>query len=708
MLYNIIQIATSLSSLALAIFIFWYNPKSQTNRSFAYFLLSISAWITTLFLFYNADQENILNMGRLNFVATEATAYFGFLFGYHFPSKRFDLSKIIKDSLNIWFLFIIPITLFTDLVDRNEVVINNEIITHFGPFYFVFMIPFIILISALIYFPVLKYKHSSINEKQQIKYFTLGSSLALFFAVFVDMILPAIFGIYSFQQIGPLSFLFLFGFTTYAIVKHNLMDIRIVIQRSILYFTLLSLVVGLYLLIAFVMGYVFHRTTNSTYLISACIATITGIFGVTPIKNYFTKITDKFFYKNKYNYSEAIEDLSKILNKNIRSEEIISKSIAKIKAYIKPDFIYFYLVEKNKIYNGENSQEPREKISEKLLKGVESSTYEILKSSDIDYLLNQDQNFKPTISALHNAKTFYQKYQIELYVSLKTDNKLVGIMGIGKKLSGDEYSNDDIRLLKTFSYQAAVALEKAKYYEKVKNYSQDLEKQVEERTREIKTLQEEQKQMMVDVSHNLQTPLTIMKAELSLLEQQLPKNKNVQMFDKSIDKLSKFIYDMLILSRLETGKIVLDVSEFSLSELLFELAEYYEVVLNDKNIKMIKNIEKDIVVKADRHKVEEIMNNLASNAMKYIGKGDTIILELKKGKKYAEISVTDNGIGIEKKHLENIFKRFYRIEDKQNENVKGTGLGLAFCKKIVEMHNGKIAVESTLDKGSKFTIYLPL
>lgn len=257
-------------------------------------------------------------------------------------------------------------------------------------------------------------------------------------------------------------------------------------------------------------------------------------------------------------------------------------------------------------------------------------------------------------------------------------------------------------------YQAILAKEKDKLYKKTKDYLKKLKRKVLKKGIKIKKIQENQKQMILNISHNLQSPLTILKAELEYMIKKEIKTENDSMknrckiLEQSIDKLSDFIYGLLYLSKLETLKNEFKMRKINLSQLLDSLYEYFYIMSSYKKIKLIKNIRPGIKIIGNDKKIEEMITNLISNSVKYIGRGDFIKISLNLLDEKAVIKIEDNGIGIEKENLKKIFNKFFC----SNKNgIKGSGLGLAIVKKIVDLHNGDIEVKSKKGEGTIFKIY---
>lgn len=252
----------------------------------------------------------------------------------------------------------------------------------------------------------------------------------------------------------------------------------------------------------------------------------------------------------------------------------------------------------------------------------------------------------------------------------------------------------------------AIGLEKEGLYEKIQRHSEELETRVWQRTSELARLQESQRQMMVDISHGLQTPLTVVRGGLDLLSKQLQDNKKTAALIKSIDQVSSFIYNLLNLARLEATKEDFLKEQIDFSELINGLVEYCQVIAEEKNIKIIGRVEPGINILGKRDKLEELVINLVSNAIKYMRPDGerAIFINLHKRENTAELIVQDTGIGVSAEELPHLFEAFYRSKNNHNREISGAGLGLTISKKIAEKHSATIGVDSELGRGTTFTI----
>lgn len=230
---------------------------------------------------------------------------------------------------------------------------------------------------------------------------------------------------------------------------------------------------------------------------------------------------------------------------------------------------------------------------------------------------------------------------------------------------------------------------------------------LEEKTRALEHIQQEQHQMMLDIAHELQTPLTIIKSELHELKQQLGEHPRIETFERSVHEISLFIYDLLRLARMDSTEKELARVPVSISDVLEELIEYFKVLMEQKDIVCEYTIEPNVWVVGERAKLEEVIVNLVSNSVKYIRPDERVIrLSLHTHKKDCVITVDDTGIGISADVLPHIFDRFYRSQQ-HKQGIRGSGLGLAIVKKITDKHNGTITVTSTPNKGTCVQVIFP-
>jgi len=238
------------------------------------------------------------------------------------------------------------------------------------------------------------------------------------------------------------------------------------------------------------------------------------------------------------------------------------------------------------------------------------------------------------------------------------------------------------------------------------------------------------KQFSSDASHELKTPLTILRGEVEVTLRKERTSSEYQQTLKSnleeVDRMTQIVNDLLLLSKADNGEIQFNLKEMDLSEILREIVAQAHILARTKNLQIHTLLpEERVTILGDHLRIRELFLNLIENAIKYTEEGGGITIYLSKdgvtssGKDeggsrevenngLAEIKVTDTGIGIAEEDQERIFDRFFRVDKARSREQGGSGLGLSICKWIVEAHQGEISVESEIGKGSSFIVRLPL
>jgi signal transduction histidine kinase len=294
-----------------------------------------------------------------------------------------------------------------------------------------------------------------------------------------------------------------------------------------------------------------------------------------------------------------------------------------------------------------------------------------------------------------------------LIIPIYSQGRTLGEFLLWQKRSGDPYTKEDRALLRTFANQATVALEKAELYEQLKQHSDNLEDKVQERTRHLEELRTSQREFIDDISHALQTPLTVLTSTIEIVTKNISadQHRHVSMATRSIEELSRLTSNLLALARIESLPGSDAPMSFNLSESIERIVEYVHVICVNNEIQFSANIAPEIYLDGNKRQIEEAITNILSNAVRYTAGCPVrnIHIQLVRNNDSVEISIKDTGIGIGEERLPHIFERFYRAQDAQ-----GSGIGLAITKRIVERHGGRIETESILGNGTIMTIHLPI
>jgi two-component system phosphate regulon sensor histidine kinase PhoR len=243
-----------------------------------------------------------------------------------------------------------------------------------------------------------------------------------------------------------------------------------------------------------------------------------------------------------------------------------------------------------------------------------------------------------------------------------------------------------------------------------------IESWIAERSKEVielKTTEAYRREFFGNLAHELKTPVFSVEGYiLTLLEGGLEdENINRKFLEKAakgVDRITKVIQDMDTITKIESGELKLNFKKVGLFDLVKTVISELEDIAETKKISVV--MEKpnviELFVSGDKLKLEQIFTNLIANSIYYGDQDGKTTITIKELRNKIEITVKDNGIGIQKNHLPRLFERFYRVEKSRDRNQGGSGIGLAIVKHIIEAHNQSITVESDLNKGTGFTFSL--
>jgi signal transduction histidine kinase len=228
----------------------------------------------------------------------------------------------------------------------------------------------------------------------------------------------------------------------------------------------------------------------------------------------------------------------------------------------------------------------------------------------------------------------------------------------------------------------------------------------------LKAAYEKQRQFAADASHELRTPLAVVMASAEILQND-PEIKSpflkqvVEDVRDEVKKMTKLVNDLLVVARSDNKALKLKTSKFDLGAVVAQTARMMQPLAEQKHIAIAADNLPKTIIQADEQKIRQLVLILVDNAVKYTQDGGKVTVDFRSAEKgKVTLAVQDNGIGIAKEDQEKIFDRFYRVDKARSREMGGNGLGLAIAQEIVELHHGKIAIESELGKGTTFLVTL--
>ncbi|MCH8821552.1 GAF domain-containing sensor histidine kinase [Patescibacteria group bacterium] len=469
--------------------------------------------------------------------------------------------------------------------------------------------------------------------------------------------------------------------------------------------------------------------TESTVLprITDLIAIVVVAFTVDPLRRFIEKATNKIFFKARYDTEEEIKNVSETISEVLDLSQLVNSLRLTLNRTLKVNKIAIYVKTDHHFAQIDDLGGFDKKFGLSLEKRYFLSKYfkhnhNLVITDELSRTIKEGRD--SAHKDLAQILKFLKDNGVSVIIPLVVKDQMTGAIFLGKKLSEDIYSNEDIKLLEIFSHQASIALENARLYQEEKEFSEKLQQEVEKATTDLRSANESLKELdetkdefVSVVSHELRTPMTAVKSYvwLALNGKAGPLNDKMRSYLEKVyqssERLIDLINDVLDVSHIETGRINLDIQPISLLKVADDVVTTLAARADEQKIKL--TLEKDThvpMVLVDSMKLNEIFVNLIGNALKFTKPGGSITVSFAKKENVVETSVTDTGIGISQADLKKLFTKFGRIYKSYSTIAQstGSGLGLYITKNYIDKMNGKIWVNSESGKGTTFTFAFPI
>jgi len=525
-----------------------------------------------------------------------------------------------------------------------------------------------------------------------------------------------------------------------AILRHRLMDIDLAINRSSVYAAVSSAALVVYLVSSQVLGTIFSAISPRSGSVVTLFSILIVALLFAPMKQRIQEFIDKRFYQRRYNYRRTLLSLSESLSTMLRLDELSETLLNQLSEALQPRFASVLL--------RKDSGSLYQKGAVTLETEIKGAVFQVYKQVGNEVRLRETLEESNLESMKDNPERVSRK---GLAVPLLSKGSLIGVILLGGKLSGEDYNAEDISLMKMLSYQAAISIENAVIYERLREQVDSMrnahsrlveafrrlypdhtppEKPVSESadiiseldmiaealirsSENLRELDELKSQFLSLVSHELRTPLTAIKGHADNLlggfvgkldERQ---EKRVERMSRNCERLVRMVEDLLNLSRIVAGRIEFNPAKLSLSSLVNETLFEFASFAKEKEVSLVSECPPELTVVADGDKLEETIINLLDNAIKFTPPGGKISVCVEEKGECVYIAVEDTGIGIPPESLSKIFDRFHQVQKEEKRESEGMGIGLAIVKSFVELHGGEVSVQSEPEKGSRFTVKLP-
>ena len=536
-----------------------------------------------------------------------------------------------------------------------------------------------------------KHQKSQGVIKQQLEYIFIGSFLTATISCVTNLFMPT-FGCFFLNWMGQASTIFYVVGTSTAVIKTRLMDISVIISKSIAYGTTI-IILGIFYIL-FVISYRSNISQNIDIgFVSTSIAygILVGFY-FERLRMFIQTSSDKVFLKGRYDFTDTLTSISEAL-----SSIVSLKDFYDFLEKIRLDYIEASSLKINML--GDQSQQTERSLIEFL-----GRSKKIFHVSELP---------KDAAGSIDKTKT-------ELLVPCFVKGKLAAILIVGKKLSEDPYREEEIDVFKVLAPQIATVIERVKPYEKVKEEAltqQAKAKSAEEIAGKAMEVAEKMAQqasyatLTRGIAHEIRNPMAIMLSRAEITEKHLDDKEAVAQFADMIKRNILRLINITETMLKYGGAVSNERAKLSVAALLQDILLLAEGEFKKREITVTTDISNDLSIIGDPNRLNQAFLNVILNAMQAIGNKGTISISTKestfknrKGETVSgvEVRIQDSGCGIPKENLPNIFDPFFTTKH------ECTGLGLSLVARIIDEHGGMIEIDSEVGKGTAFRVYLPV
>lgn len=698
----LVSIAVSLFLLIIGIVVYSFQPGRQANIVFGIASATLAAAILgtkTLCLMQPVPLG--LSLGAAFFLAYSVIPVLFLHFALLFPAER---SSYLRKVIPLLYLAAIAIAAWQIRV-YGEAAITGSIDRFRDSIHAAnWLNGFVVLIIVVgLTNLVRSYRRATtIPERQKLRWIlyglTIGTTPFVFFWA-----LPQALG-YS-PWIPELLFkiLLLTIPATFAIsiVKYRVMDIDLVINRSVVYSIVIALVLLIY---AGCVGLVAGIASTWSAQISLTVSTLAAIVIALlfePLRKRVQHRVDKSFFRVTYDFRTSLRSFTEGLKTCVNEAEIARLLIGHIDSVVPVNRAgYFTLTG-----SGDRLRMLSHTGYDLLVShGVRIDAARITSSLQLPLALNGA--VEPTVQCEQADEVLFRRWGMALVVPLKSKTaSILGFLVLGEKKSGSMFTSEDIDLLAAISAGAAAEIERLQLQQKVLFEHEE--------ARRLEELSAAKSYFVSSVSHDLKTPLTSIALFAELLQRghTLPPEEvreYLAIIEGESRRLTRLIDSVLDFSKIERGVKEYHPCEVELSSLVEQAMQSMRYQFTMAHAAVTARFsEEPLIVNADPDAVIEAVINLLSNALKYTGEEKRIEISTALGAGYAAVTIADNGRGIEREHLGRLFEPFFRAPSAGSQGAGGAGLGLSIVKHIMDSHRGRIDVASTPGAGSAFTLFFP-
>lgn len=538
----------------------------------------------------------------------------------------------------------------------------------------------------------------------------LGLAGGVVAGVTTNIILPNVTGSIAPARYAWIALLIWTVTLVYAVMRHRLLDVRMAVVRSVAYFLVLLSLISVYFGLALALTWVLPVSATPALQVAENIA-IALVLALLfqPIKYFFDRLTQQVFYRDMYSSDDFFARLNRELGATSDLRRLLSDAATAIGSTMSTEQSMFCIhhaddriVVVGTLHHSQLTPSDNRRIMAYIMQHGDAVTI-------VDDITD-DQ-----------LRKFFRSHRIALILPLKHADTLLGYLLLGERRSGF-YTARDVRILDTIADELAIAIQNALAVQEVRELNASLQQRINDATKELRAsnrqlqqLDEAKDEFVSMASHQLRTPLTSVKGYIDMVLQGdagkiTPMQRQLlsEAFASS-ERMVHLINDFLNVSRLQTGKFMLDRRPIDLAKVIGQEVDSLRTTASARNLTLEYRPSSRLpILYLDEDKLRQVVMNFLDNAIYYSREHSTIKVYLKSEDGDVMLEVRDTGIGVPKAEQAHLFTKFFRATNARKQRPDGTGVGLYLAKRVVTDHGGSIVFSSTEGEGSVFGFRLPI
>ena len=712
-------VTASVNLLLMFMIVAAYRPRA-VHAWFGLLTGAAAVWAIAINGFLTTSEPALATLwARIYYVAGALIAYALLEFSLHYP-RVIPVKRWTQVLIALLFAGLITTLLMKGGL-IHEVVVSPGVANNVNlniPLYYLYTAYYVVAVSSASWLFVAGIidarRRRGRRMSRLLTVFGLCIAISIIGGMWFNLILPLL-GSYSYIWAGPPCAIVFALAALVAITQRGILDLKQTFVRTVVYAAVVVALIAVYSVVVFGVLQLFLPSNSSRgvqVVVQTTIAVLLALM-VQPLREFFDRVVGRVFYRNTYSIEDAFDQLRDITSNEVKTAALATKTLDALQELLHAERLGLYVFgdQRKRIYTTAGKLTDHQRyLWDELATLVLPTMPRVIDRQTVEQLT------QPRLEHVFNGA------HLQVVVRLSVRHQPVGLLIIGAKRSGKHYGPKDIRLLTTVADELAIAVQNSLRFEEIQVLNATLQERISEATKELRTsnrqlqkLDEAKDEFVSMASHQLRTPLTSVKGYIDMVLQGdagkiTPMQHQLlsEAFTSS-ERMVHLINDFLNVSRLQTGKFMLDRRAIDLAKVVGQEVDALRTTAGSRELTLQYHPPSRLpILYLDEGKLRQVVMNFIDNAIYYSREHSTIKIRLAVEAGDVVFEVHDKGIGVPKAEQAHLFTKFFRAANARKQRPDGTGVGIYLAKRVISDHGGSMIFSSSEGEGSVFGFRLPV